>query len=73
MRLRQPTRIAGSAGLRQMQALPRQQGRRMTTASVQLKYGLTAKYITHAELARQKPAEGQEATDDNHIPKRSQS
>ena len=39
----------------------------MTTASVQLKYGLTAKYITHAELARQKPAQGQENTDDNQL------
>ena len=45
----------------------------MTTDTVPLKYGLAARYITHAELARQKPAEGQEATDDNHIPKRSQS
>jgi hypothetical protein len=37
----------------------------MTTASVQLKYGLTARYITHAELARQK--QGQETTDDNQL------
>jgi hypothetical protein len=35
--------------------------------SVQLKYGLAARYITHAELARQKPAEGQETTDDNQL------
>jgi hypothetical protein len=40
----------------------------MTIASVQLKYGLTARYITHAELARQKPAQGQETTtDDNQV------
>ena len=37
----------------------------MTTDTVPLKYGLAARYITHAELARQKP--GQETTDDNQV------